>query len=175
MALWGAPRRKKNGAPGGIALKPCGEGCQKSTSSGGSARCRKCENQPQSVLAMKVIVVVVIRDVTFVPIALRSCEESIEANCCVLPRARRCYVVNYCGHEERAPPRECEVDWPQPLATVARGQSIALVHDVVPALSVDLEFGHRSISTAGIRVDPVPKAINAAEPHRIGDVLLALE
>src|SRR5450830_1011415 len=128
MALWGAPRRKKNGAPGGIALKPCGEGCQKSTSSGGSARCRKCENQPQSVLAMKVIVVVVIRDVTFVPIALRSC-----------------------------------------------GESIALVHDVVPALSVDLEFGHRSISTAGIRVDPVPKAINAAEPHRIGDVLLALE
>src|SRR5450756_1916715 len=53
MALCGASRRKKNGAPGGIALKPCGEGCQKSTSSGGSARCRKCENQPKSVLAMK--------------------------------------------------------------------------------------------------------------------------
>jgi hypothetical protein len=52
MALWGAPRRKKNGAPGGIALKPCGEGCQKSTSSGGSTQCRKCENQPKSVLAM---------------------------------------------------------------------------------------------------------------------------
>src|SRR5665648_103964 len=52
----GAPRRKKNGAPGGIALKPCGEGCQKSTSSGGSARCRKCENQPKSVLAMKAVV-----------------------------------------------------------------------------------------------------------------------
>jgi len=56
MTLWGAPRRKKNGAPGGIALKPCGEGCQKSTSSGGSARCRKCENQPKSVLAMKATV-----------------------------------------------------------------------------------------------------------------------
>src|SRR5665647_3794093 len=53
MALWGAPRRKKNGAPGGIALKPCGEGCQKSTSSGGPARCSQCENQPKSVLAMK--------------------------------------------------------------------------------------------------------------------------
>ena len=53
MALWGAPRRKKNGAPGGIALKPRGEGCQKSTSSGGSARCRKWLNQPKSVLAMK--------------------------------------------------------------------------------------------------------------------------
>jgi len=34
-------------------LKPCGEGCQKSTSSDGSARCRKCENQPKSVFAMK--------------------------------------------------------------------------------------------------------------------------
>jgi hypothetical protein len=40
-----------DGAPGGIALKPCGEGCQKSTSSGGSARCRKWLNQPKSVLA----------------------------------------------------------------------------------------------------------------------------
>jgi hypothetical protein len=53
MALRGAATLKKNGAPGGIALKPCGESCQKSTSSGGSARCRKCENQPKSVLAMK--------------------------------------------------------------------------------------------------------------------------
>jgi len=52
----GAPRREKNGAPGGIALKPCGEGCQRSTSSGGSARCRKSENQPKSVLAMKAAV-----------------------------------------------------------------------------------------------------------------------
>jgi len=38
------------------ASKPCGEGCQKLTSSGGSARWRKWENQPQSVLAMKVVV-----------------------------------------------------------------------------------------------------------------------
>ena len=49
----GARRDGRRTAPGGIALKPCGEGCQKSTSSGGSARCRKCENQPKSVLAMK--------------------------------------------------------------------------------------------------------------------------
>jgi hypothetical protein len=48
-------RGKKNGAPAGIALKPCGEDCQKSTSSGGSARCSKCENQPKSVLAMKAL------------------------------------------------------------------------------------------------------------------------
>jgi len=41
-----------DGAPGGIALKPCGEGCQKSTSSGDSARCRKWLNQPKSTLAM---------------------------------------------------------------------------------------------------------------------------
>src|SRR5665647_2935942 len=59
MALWGAPRRKTNGAPGGITLKPCGEGWQKSTSSGGSARCRKCENQPKSVLAMNPVRVTV--------------------------------------------------------------------------------------------------------------------
>ena len=102
--LVAAPRRKKNGAPGGIALKPCGDGCQKSTSSGGSTRWRKWLNRPKSALAMNAAVAT--RGVKRPPLCQRQCSRCHTA-CLTAPRA------SPRGTSPPSPPLACAI-WPTP-------------------------------------------------------------